>query len=123
MSKPTPPKPSKPLGPTGRALWSNVVGKYDLRIDELTVLEQACKTVDTIAKLDKNWSDRGEPFITEGSMGQEVIHPLIGERRTQQASLARLLAQLKLPDDLAGERPNQQRDAAQSRWAQHGKGA
>ena len=49
-----------------------------------------------------------------------MIHPLIGEKRTQQAALARLLGQLKLPDDAAeGMKPNQARAAADARW-QHG---
>lgn len=120
MSKPNPPKS---LNDAGSALWSSVVEKYDLRVDELAVLEAACKTVDMIATLDKEWAAAGKPFLTRGSMGQDVIHPLIGEKRTQQSALAALLRQLKLPDDAAGAAPNQQRDAAQSRWAQHGAGA
>lgn len=111
------------LADAGRELWNDVAGKYELRPDERVVLTKACETADMIAVLDKAWSDLGKPFLTKGSMGQDVIHPLIGERRTQTASLAKLLAQLKLPDEAGGERPNQQRDAAQSRWAQHGKGA
>lgn len=117
MSKP---KPPTSLETAGKALWSGVVAKYTLRVDELAVLESACKTVDTIAALDKAWADLGKPFITTGSMQQEVIHPLIGEKRTQQAALARLLGQLKLPDDAApGVVPNQARSAADTRW-KHG---
>ena len=117
-------KPPASLSTAGRALWGDVVAKYDLRVDELAVLESACKTADMIATLDKEWDALGKPFLTRGSMGQDVIHPLIGERRAQQSQLAKLLGQLKLPDDSSGAAaPNQQRDAAQSRWAQHGKGA
>lgn len=119
MSKPEPPASLESAGAT---LWSDVVGKYDLRVDELAVLEAACKTVDMIATLDAAWAELGKPFITRGSMGQDVIHPLIGERRTQQSALAALFRQLKLPDEVGGE-SNQQRSAAQSRWAQHGEGA
>ena len=120
MSKP---KPPASLSIAGKSLWGEVVSKYDLRVDELAVLESACKTADMIATLDKEWDALGKPFLTRGSMGQDVIHPLIGERRAQQSQLAKLLAQLKLPDDNAGATPNQQRGAAQSRWAQHGAGA
>lgn len=111
------------LADAGKALWADVTAKYDLRVDELAVLESACKTADMIAILDKEWDALGKPFLTRGSMGQDVIHPLIGERRAQQSQLAKLLGQLKLPDDSGAAAPNQQRDAAQSRWAQHGAGA
>lgn len=123
MSKP---KPPASLEAAGKAFWGEVISKYDLRVDELAVLESACKTADMIATLDKEWDALGKPFLTRGSMGQDVIHPLIGERRAQQSQLAKLLGQLKLPDDPAnpaGATPNQQRGAAQSRWAQHGAGA
>ena len=30
-----------------------------------------------IATLDKEWDTLGKPFMTRGSMGQDVIHPLI----------------------------------------------
>ena len=111
------------LDSAGNALWADVVGKYDLRVDELAVLEAACKTADMIATLDKEWAALGKPFLTRGSMGQDVIHPLIGERRAQQAAQAALFRQLKLPDDATASGSNQQRAAAQSRWAQHGAGA
>jgi hypothetical protein len=65
-------------------------------------------------------------MTTKGSMGQLVIHPIIGEVRTQRMARNALWRQLKLPDLDAGEQPaaetNQQRAAAQSRWASaHGK--
>lgn len=117
MSKPNPPES---LEAVGRALWRDVVAKYDLRVDELAVLEAACKTADMIATLDKEWAALGKPFMTRGSMGQDVIHPLIGERRTQQAALARFLGILKLPDEASGEvNTNPARAAAASRW-KHG---
>lgn len=117
MSKPKIPAPDS-LATAGQALWARIVDTYDLRADELMVLEVACKTADMIAILDKAWGELGKPFLTTGSMGQDVIHPLIGERRTQQAQLAALLGKLKLPDaeDGAAE-SNQHRAAAQSKWA------
>jgi hypothetical protein len=117
MSKP---KPPASLEAAGAQLWRDVVAKYDLRVDELVVLEAAGKTADMIATLDKEWAALGKPFLTRGSMGQDVIHPLIGERRTQQAALAALFRQLKLPDDVAGEvAANPARAAAATRW-KHG---
>ncbi len=122
MSKP---KPPETLADPGRALWDTIVGSYDLRSDELATLEDACATTDMIAALSDSWTELGRPLTTKGSMGQEVIHPLIGEIRTQRAARNALWRMLKLPDDVesgSGE-SNQQRSAAQSRWAQHGKGA
>ena len=117
MSKP---KPPASLLPAGEALWRDVVKSYDLRVDELAVLESACKTADMIATLDREWDALGKPFLTRGSMGQDVIHPLIGERRAQQSQLAALLGKLKLPDDVSGAvGTNPARAAAASRW-KHG---
>ncbi|WP_436702394.1 hypothetical protein [Nocardioides sp. BYT-33-1] len=119
QSKPDPPDS---LDDAGEKLWRDVVAKYELRVDELAVLEAACRTADMIATLDKEWTGLGKPFLTRGSMGQDVIHPLIGERRQQQAQLAALLGKLKLPDDVtpgAGAGVNPARAAAESRW-KHG---
>jgi hypothetical protein len=117
MSKP---KPPASLESAGSTLWRDVVAKYDLRVDELAVLEAACKTADMIALLEKAWADLGRPFMTVGSTGQDVIHPLIGERRAQQAALAALFRQLKLPDEVSGAvTTNPARAAAASRW-KHG---
>jgi len=120
----TKPKPPASLESAGADLWRGIVDTYDLRLDELAVLEAACKTADMIATLDREWDALGKPFLTRGSMGQDVIHPLIGERRNQQAAQAALFRQLKLPDDASGgAKANQNRSAAQSRWAKHGAGA
>lgn len=112
------------LAGAGTALWSAVVSKYSLRVDELAILEAACKTADKVSLLEAAWIELGRPYMTRGSMGQDVIHPLIGEQRTQNSALSALLGKLKLPDDSNTAAPNQARDAAQSRWAaEHGKGA
>lgn len=115
------PKAPSTLATTGKALWSKHVGKYDFRVDEMAVLEMACKTADTIATLDKEWESLGKPFMTTGSTGQDVIHPIVVERRVQQAQLASLLGKLKIPD---GATPgavttNPARAAATTRW-KHG---
>lgn len=117
------PAPPKELLTAGRALWLGVVKTYDLRVDELAVLKAAAQTADMIARLDREWAGLGRPFMAFGSQGQQIIHPLIGERRAQQAQLAKLLAQLKLPDENEVAAPNQQRAAVQSRWAKHGQGS
>lgn len=117
----------KSLDESGQTLWESVASKYELRPDEAAILARACEAADMLAILDREWINAGRPFLTTGSMGQEVIHPLVGERRQQAAQQAALLARLKLPDDAnpdAGAAPNQHRAAAQSKWAAaHGKGA
>ena len=119
MSKPDAPAS---LSDAGKALWADVVAKYDLRPDELRTLEDACAASDMLAELMSAWNDLGRPYITRGSMGQEVEHPLIGSIDKQRKARQAFIKQLKLPDD-GGGKSNQQRDAAQSRWAaSRGKG-
>jgi hypothetical protein len=102
----------------GKAVWSSIAAKYELRADELHRLEGICKTADMIASLEGVWVEKGCPTETKGSMGQEIIHPLIGELRAQRAAFDAALVRLKLPDDESGAVPvNQQRDAAASKWA------
>ena len=110
-------KPPKNLGSAGKAVWESIASKYELRADEVLRLEGACLTADMIATLEQAWADAGKPWETKGSMGQQVIHPLVGEIRTQRAALERSLIALKLPDDGDAPAVNQNRDAAQSSWA------
>ena len=108
----------------GSALWKAVTGKYELRADELVTLEDACRLSDMIAALSDAWAEDGQPMTTKGSMGQLVIHPLIDKLADHRMKRTALLSKLKLPDEAGGEKPNQQRSAAQSRWATaHGTGA
>lgn len=129
MSKPATPTG---LGPAGSALWRKVVGKYELRSDELEILKAACRATERVRIME---AERGNQVTAKGSMGQTVVHPLIPEIRATEAQVAMLLAKLKLPDETApavgvvvgaesGTRSTQARAAAQSRWASaHGKGA
>jgi hypothetical protein len=118
------PKPPSHLSTVGTSLWNEVVETYSLRADELRTLEDACAASDMLAELMTAWSDLGRPYITKGSMGQEVEHPLIGSIDKQRKARQAFIRQLKLPDEAGGAKANQQRDAAQSRWAQaHGAGA
>lgn len=108
------------LGARGRRLWKEVTKGYRLRPDELILLETAARTLDRVTALDDAMV--GQPLTTVGSMGQQREHPLLSEARQQRALLNRTLAQLDLPDvDDATGAINQQRSAAQSRWARaHG---
>lgn len=125
MSKPKIPAFPAPdsLADEGKRIWEQVTSRYALRPDELLALEDACAASDMVASLQKAWVDLGRPLITKGSMGQEVEHPLIGSIDKQRKSRNALWRQLKLPDEAGGAVANQQRGAAQTRWAQaHGTG-
>lgn len=117
-----PPSTPKGLGLPGRRLWKRIVSAYELRPDEAFVLESACQTLDTATQLED--AMKGQPLMVKGSMGQMREHPLLSEARQQRALLARLLAQLKLPEEGTAtrfdprgmDRSLQARNAAQARW-------
>lgn len=118
-------KPTAPqkLSRAGKKFWSDITGKYTLRTDELRILEDACREMDLIDRLERELET--EQTIVHGSQGQPVINPLIPEQRQHRATLASLLRQLKLPDAAATPetRSNQARDAANARWASRGASA
>ena len=120
MSKP---KPPATLADPGKALWNEILKSYDLRADELRTLEDACGATDMLATLTAEWVTLGRPFISTGSMGQEVEHPLIGSIDKQRKSRQAFIKLLKLPDLDAPAKgavtTNPARAAAASRW-KHG---
>lgn len=117
------------LDRSGKKLWREIARDYDLRPDEYRVLEDACREADLIEHLAE--AQRQSPIMISGSMGQQVLNPLIGEVRQHRVALAGLLAKLKLPDD-AGEVPagsggasgddraTKARAAANARWSRRG---
>ena len=105
------------LGEAGAKVWQEISGSFALRSDELALLEDACAITDMISALSEAWVEEGKPLTTKGSMGQEVIHPLIGEIRTQRMARNTLWRQLKLPDEGgAADASSGARSAAHSRW-------
>ena len=117
-------KPKTPAGfaASGAALWSQITSKYDLRADELRVLEDGCREADLIDGLSAALAE-GD-LMVKGSMGQQVVNPLVGEIRQHRNTLATLLGKLKLPDDessdSAGRVSAQARSAANARWSRRG---
>jgi hypothetical protein len=105
-------------------LWREISdpARYELRSDELRILEDACREADLIDQLEE--ALKGAPFMVSGSQGQDVINPLIPELRQHRATLTSMLLKLKLPDEEpdAGQAPAESprsvaaRTAAQSRW-------
>lgn len=124
---PPPPEDLASDGP-GFELWTGITALYDLRVDELSVLEQAAFEAEMITDL--RLALISEPRLLRGSQGQMVIHPIISELRQHRTVLVRLLSQLKLPDldgdgpasleAEAGVRSSQARAAANVRWTRRG---
>ena len=88
-------KPAK-LGPSGTALWTAVTAGYDLAEHELALLRQAVRTLDLIDELQKACDAFGP--IVESPQGAKA-NPALVEIRQQRLTVARLLAQLRIPDD------------------------
>ena len=112
-----PPQAPKGLGAAGRRLWRQVVADFELGAGERELLEQACRVLDIIRRLDEAALER--PFV-KGSMGQETLNPAHAEARLQRKTVAALLDQLGLPSD-GGEWDNltatqRARKAARARW-------
>ncbi|MDM2176198.1 hypothetical protein PP452_08770 [Mycobacteroides abscessus] len=89
------------LGYQGKKLWQEVTGVYDLSVDphKRRILYDACKTADLIDTLDKAMT--GQSLTVRGSMGQQVINPLVAQAQSGRVMLAQLLARLNLAE--AGE--------------------
>jgi hypothetical protein len=84
------------LSPAARKLWRDVQKGQHLRPDQLRILEDACMEADLIDSLQEGLTDA--PTTVKGSMGQEVIHPLISELRQHRSALTALLRALSLAD-------------------------
>jgi hypothetical protein len=106
----------KGLEAKGRRLWRETVTKYELRADELDTLEDICREADLIVRLEDELE--GADLIVKGSQGQDVANPIVSEIRQHRATKKTLWASLKLPDESGVTSGNQQREAAQTRWAQ-----
>ena len=116
-------KRPKGLGTAGAALWRSIMdgGVYELRPDELRILEDACRTADLVALFEAELA--GTDLVVTGSQGQPVANPMLAEVRQHRALLARQLKALNLPDEdgrAAGSRSAAARKAAQARWRRAG---
>jgi hypothetical protein len=111
------PKTPESLDAAGRALWRSVLADYDLSAAEVETLRQACRTVDTLARIDVELMD--SDLVVEGHHGQPRAHPLLAASADQRRvldSLFRSLA-LPLPDESVGRRRSPAAvAAAQARW-------
>jgi hypothetical protein len=96
------PAAPKGTGPSGRALWRDVLGRYELEQHELLLLREACRTVDELDEL--RAVSQAEGAVVTGPHGVKT-HPAITSAQTARVTLARLLAALRIPDDDQDTRP------------------
>ena len=110
------------IGPAGAQLWRSVTRDYELRADELCILEDACRERDMLVRLESALD--GASLLVSGSMGQVVVNPLVSELRQHRTTFATLMGKLKLPDangsDQGGALSAKNRAAAQARWSSRG---
>lgn len=106
-------KPTKPPGlkAAGARFWRQVTTQYtDLNPSEEQLLVSACRTIDTIARLDEALVNA--PLMTKGVAGQDASNPLVGEVRMNRMALRSILASLNLP---SSDEVNEIRDAMRAK--------
>ncbi len=113
------------LSRRGKTLWKSVVAGFELSEGEHALLLEACRCLDDIERLQE--AVAGAPMTTIGSRGQEVVHPLRAELRSERLLLAKLLSQLDvpMPNEGAGawdglSASSRARKAAVHRWQHRG---
>ncbi|GAA1118183.1 hypothetical protein GCM10009670_04230 [Citricoccus alkalitolerans] len=96
------------LKTSGKKLWQAVTDEFDLQDHELTILKEACRTVDTLDGLQTIVDRDG---LTMTSPQGVKAHPALVELRNQRVTLAKLVASLRIPldDDQSVGRLEQQR--------------
>ncbi|MFL0290778.1 terminase [Mycobacterium sp. SMC-18] len=98
------PEPPKGTGPSGRDLWRDVLGKFELEEHEQALLREAVRSVDQLDVLHAIVKRDGT--IIDGPSGPRM-HPAAVEARQLRIALARVIAALRLPadDDSTLQRP------------------
>ncbi|CCH77738.1 hypothetical protein BN12_220016 [Nostocoides japonicum T1-X7] len=119
------PRPPAGLGTRGRRFWRSTLSSFELSDAEILVLEEACRTLDDLDRLEEMVAQHG-PSV-KGSQGQVVVNPALTEARGQRAILHRLIAALQLPDlddrPMPSSTSMRSQKAAQVRWRGHTKDA
>jgi len=114
--------PPKGLAAAGKQVWQTAVSdlpdghEFDGR--ELLLLERACVQADANAHLEALIAKDG--YLDVGSAGQTRVSTVVVEARQGRIALARLLGELKFPDEDAVPRTSRSRrslEANRARWA------
>lgn len=108
----------------GVALWVSATSEFVFNDAELELLFEACQTLDSLHELKQFQAERSP--ITRGSMGQEVISPVLDHidklRKTYASQLKALnlsgTEQIELVDNrtLSEKRRDTGRKGAEVRW-------
>ena len=108
-----PPPPPATLKASGRALWTDVTGEFDLAEHELALLRQAGETLDAIDRLQT--ALEGDEVLDQSPQGRRV-HPSLPELRQQRIVFARLVAQLGVPTGDEEQADKKQRRATRGTY-------
>lgn len=109
------------FGAKAQSVWDDITSTYRLRPDELRILEDACREVDLVDRLEAALI--GADLTVRGSQGQPVANPLVQEIRQHRQVVKALLGSLKLPDEdgrAQESRSSSARAAANARWRRSG---
>lgn len=92
------PAPSIELGEEGLLFWEEMNRTFNFHGEthKLRILEQAAKTLDTIAYLEEQMVD--QPVTVLGSAKQLTIHPILDFIGRQRTAFTNQIKALKLPD-------------------------
>lgn len=98
------------LAPGGAALWSQVVEVHELSAPQQVQLLEACRAKDRLDKLDalltgdaETWAQVMHRTRTEDYV--LVIDDALAKANATANLLKQLLAALRLPDEVSGQRP------------------
>jgi phage terminase small subunit len=92
--------PPAGIGPAGRKVWRDTLSDYTLTPAEISVLHALCTATDQLRRIE-NAIKGLRSLVSNGSQGQLVGHPLLGEYRAHAETVRKLAAQLALPDTTA----------------------
>jgi hypothetical protein len=84
------PATPKGAGPSGKALWRDILGKFELEEHEMALLREAVRTVDDLDGL-------AAVVARDGRTVGAKVHPALVESRQLRLVLARVLAALRMP--------------------------
>ena len=109
MSSVNPPRVPDGVGPAGRTFWKKITSTYELSLGELALLVRVCKTLDLVARIDRELA--GAALLVPGSTGQMRANPLLEAKVAQERVLELLVRGLGLP--LPGEKQGRRRTPSQ----------
>lgn len=104
----TTPKPPADLAVRGRgrALWKSITEQLELEPHETSLVHAAARVLDRLDELDALITAQGM-LLPDGR-----VHPAVVEARLQGVAYSRLIASLRLPEDLAEPHRRPQRRGA-----------